>query len=889
MSSRQEQVANKKGQILSKILRVNSAPKTSVIDKIKDRIQNPLFKLSIADYELMCGNKMLLNIMAKTLNCEVIQLKKFCKYINIFKENIDLSAKSIKKKMKPTSSLSQLPDKILSKIVDKYKDLFNAKKYVLRNWIPLNELVWNSLCKNPNAGDFLKMHTDEIFWDILCKNPSAIELLKEKIEEEKDFDEDELIDLEGEDKINWRFLSENPNAIKLLEENLENIDWKILSGNRNAIKLLKAYPKKIDWRFLSSNTNPEAIELLKTKFEQIDWKILSENPAAIELLKANQSKIIWKSLSLNTNPEAIKLLKANEDNIDWDFLSRNPNAIELLKQNESKINWTYLSENPNAVDLLIQNPKRIDWKALSKNTNPKVIELLKEKDYKINWVYLSANPIIFEEESEHSSLEKYEKNNIIIDSFAKIQDIIYIPINTEAKNKELIKSLFSKPIKYEVGLDKLRIYFENTNIIDNIYINYYHNILNEINEIIRDILYKNTSNTNKLSSSLYNWKLNYTYNPFKLPYGYSDIDTIDAIAITKQTLNEMWEKFIYTNDQDPRIGEFKNKANDELYKIILYSENNKNEQDIIRNLEINKYKYLAYQFILVVIRNNNTRHIDTLRIINKDIIIFDALITKNIIFNNDNSISLSKSISWTGTPKSDKDDFQAKANIEKYKVTKAALLKDILENNLNDSDPFSGEEFESMPLGKLKKIISIKSVIDGTTYKHAFYVKDLYKLWRVAEKSPNKKIKFINPYNRVPFTENDKKAIMEAMLTMYPKIERPKIGNGRIDISYHLATDGYTYGHLNFHYILKVPNSEDLLFKLSSIYIYFNLDYMNDIDAAYIPNTLFDNIRYLVENKKLFGKNMPIKILNVLNEYNDKRINTFEMYKDFFDKIKNAL
>jgi len=67
------------------------------------------------------------------------------------------------------------------------------------------------------------------------------------------------------------------------------------------------------------------------------------------------------------------------------------------------------------------------------------------------------------------------------------------------------------------------------------------------------------------------------------------------------------------------------------------------------------------------------------------------------------------------------------------------------------------------------------------------------------------------------------------------------------------------------------------------------LDFDEELDNAYIPNVLFENIKYLMENKKMFGKNMPIKMLDVLQEYNDKNINTMREYKDFFDKIKNAL
>jgi hypothetical protein len=62
-----------------------------------------------------------------------------------------------------------------------------------------------------------------------------------------------------------------------------------------------------------------------------------------------------------------------------------------------------------------------------------------------------------------------------------------------------------------------------------------------------------------------------------------------------------------------------------------------------------------------------------------------------------------------------------------------------------------------------------------------------------------------------------------------------------------------------------------------------------DIDAAYIPQILFDNINFLVRNKKLFGKSMPIKPINVLKEYNNTTLDTMEKYVDFFNKIRNAL
>ena len=163
MSLRLKEIEEKKSNILSKILRVDpkslkdakeakaakaaktlesnsSPPDVKVIADMQARINNPLFKLSIADYEAMCGNKMMVKMMSKVIGCDVKQLTKFCKYINVFAENIESSPKSIKKKIKETisinaskrrGSLHVLPEDILEKIVNKYKTIFKIK-YVLK-------------------------------------------------------------------------------------------------------------------------------------------------------------------------------------------------------------------------------------------------------------------------------------------------------------------------------------------------------------------------------------------------------------------------------------------------------------------------------------------------------------------------------------------------------------------------------------------------------------------------------------------------------------------------------------------------------------------------------------------------------------------------------------
>ena len=389
-----QRLTEKKGKQLSKFLGIDSVPSTRLIATMQSRINNPIFKLSMTDYEAMCGNKMMVRMMSKVIGCEEKQLKKFCKYINVFAENVESSPKSIKNKMKVTNSinaskrkgsLSVLPDDILAKIVEKYKTIFNIK-YKLKDWIPPKKIVWEILSKNPNAIELLKKNPKKIDWGGLSENPNpeAIELLK--------------ANLDNIDWIAWKSLSinPNPNLIELLKKtNLNELDWRILSSNPYAIELLKENQDKIDWHYLSAN--PNAIELLKANQNKIDWCGLSTNPYAIELLKENQDKIDWHYLS--ANPNAIELLKANQNKIDWKWLSTNPSqyAIELLKENQDKINWKWLSKNPHpsAIKLLKANPDEIDWLYLS--LNPEAIELLKANPDKIEWYWLSENPAIFDE------------------------------------------------------------------------------------------------------------------------------------------------------------------------------------------------------------------------------------------------------------------------------------------------------------------------------------------------------------------------------------------------------------------------------------------------------------------------------------------------------------
>ena len=398
----------KKGDKLSKLLGIDSGPSTKIIATMQSRINNPLFRLSMTDYEAMCGNKMMIKLMSKVIGCEEKQLKKFCKYINVFAENIKSSPKSIKKKMKVANSISAskmrgslhlLPEDILEKIVEKYKTTFKTK-YVLKDWVLelddedygvyLDDIDWESLSSNPNAIDLLQKYSHKINWSWLSgnTNPRAIEMLKTH---------SHLID--------WRVLSANSAAIDMLKSKIE----KESKMNERQLEKLK---DKIDWDMLSQNPNPEAIKILKANPDNINLDFLSANPAAIDILKANTDDISWYELSANTNPEAIELLKTKFYKINWELLSANPAGIDLLKDYPGNIKWNYLSQNPNAIKMLkkkideenkmseykledLEDFQKISWEMLS--SNPAAIDLLEANKNKTRLRWLSENPAIFDE------------------------------------------------------------------------------------------------------------------------------------------------------------------------------------------------------------------------------------------------------------------------------------------------------------------------------------------------------------------------------------------------------------------------------------------------------------------------------------------------------------
>jgi len=411
----------------------------------KTLFATPSMRLSFAQYDTMCKDEKVLNMMSITLNKPKAKLKKFCKYLSVFKKEIHLTPNKIVAKITEADTqdkpIFKLPKEIRSTILDKFVEILPTK-YVLLDWIDKDKIDWSYLSQNPNAIDLLKDNQDKINWSQLCLNPNAIKLLKERIKYENNLDYNEYKELVilG-NSISWDLLSQNPNAIKLLKKNNAIVWYKLAkNSNPNVVKLLQ---KKIKDGFTDSDS------------EESVWFSLSQNPNVMKILQDNQEQIIWCELSKNSNLDAIELLKNRiqyENNlsreeyynleerykIDWNKLLQNPNAIDLLKENPKKINFNYLSANPNAIDLL---KKQIKYENTLDANEYKVLK------NKINWEYLSANPNAIELLRERIEYEKSNDSNDSNDStdYDYINRINWKVLSANPNAIDLLK----ERIKYE--------------------------------------------------------------------------------------------------------------------------------------------------------------------------------------------------------------------------------------------------------------------------------------------------------------------------------------------------------------------------------------------------------------------------------------------------------
>ena len=344
----------------------------------------------------------------------------------------------------------------------------------------------------------------------------------------------------------------------------------------------------------------------------------------------------------------------------------------------------------------------------------------------------------------------------------------------------------------------------------------YNNILKYIREIIPD------------------------YNPLEW-----DKDSTDIFAMFNLTYTESYHLDREQQRANNNIKGVINRKPIEYFKDFVFNNNNITDRNI------------ALKVILEIILEYNS-HIPyiTQRIANANEIL--DLLLQNQITKSFSSLSIS--FSKTPSPRSSSSD--KKDQYIKYLLHTEPKV-------VNQDDPISGDNWDDMDSTKLKHVIKVFS--NNKTY--AFYVKDLYKMWHNTVKTNNPNQPFANPYNREPFTEEQKTEIFEKMKLMYPSIKRPILCKTRKDIKLvinHLPNDfaveiQYTTGQLNIPLVnINIP-----------------MRHVHISDLRYFPPDIIDKIKALFDNNKILGKKIPFKLHKAFEQYNNKDLTNETIYKDF--------
>jgi hypothetical protein len=385
----------------------------------------------------------------------------------------------------PTNAMIlRLPTDIRNNIIGEYMDKLPSG-YKLRDWIPVEKLLWRPLSENENAMNMIEerleidkdmseeqyrinylINNDERFippgeyntvhWGSLSINKNAIDLIKKKIIDEDNLSPEEYNRLRENDRLDWAAigLNSNPKAMELLKKKPSKIEWFTLCEQKNAMTFFINNKFKEEKLIMSRDPN-RLFDMHGTK--KLDWRMLSSNTAAIDIIKEHLH--FEDTLPL----EKYNYLDSG-DKVDWWRLAANSKAMPLIKwlidnylQYENVVDdetnplsrytqhfdglWRNLSKNPSAAKYLYENyPERIQWQPFSENTSEDAIKYLAERvelektmnlnteRNKIDWGNLSKNPNAFDILFANQDKIHWDK----------------LCCNTNPKVMELIKNKFSQ-------------------------------------------------------------------------------------------------------------------------------------------------------------------------------------------------------------------------------------------------------------------------------------------------------------------------------------------------------------------------------------------------------------------------------------------------------------
>jgi len=460
---------------------------------------------------------------------------------------------------------------------------------------------------------------------------------------------------------------------------------------------------------------------------------------------------------------------------------------------------------------------------MSTYTKEQCIEFLKEyKQFKKRTITRVKNPTTGRYLTSHNTIddikEKCKEQHQIVSqsSSSSSPTVIFnniIPLFKLPFDKNIINA-YVPNATYTDAIKIITKYIKTNSTEPNVI--QYKNILKYIREIIPD------------------------YNPLEW-----DKDSTDIFAMFNLTYTESSHLDRDQQNANNNIKGVINRKPIEYFKDFVFNNNNIEERNI------------SLKVILEIILEYNS-HIPyiTERIANANQIL-DLLLQDQV---KKEFSSLSISFSKTPSPRSSTSD--KKDQYIKYLLHTEPIV-------VNEDDPISGDNWDDMDSTKLKHVIKVFS--NNKTY--AFYIKDLFKMWHNTVKTNDPNQPFANPYNREPFTEEQKTEIFEKMKLMYPSIKRPILCKTRKDIKLvinHLPNDfaveiQYTTGQLNIPLVnIDIP-----------------MRHVHISDLRYFPPSIIDIIKALFDNNKILGKKIPFKLHKAFEQYNNKNLTNETTYKDF--------
>jgi len=541
------------------------------------------------------------------------------------------------------------------------------------------------------------------------------------------------------------------------------------------------------------------------------------------------------------------------------------NSISLYRKREIRKNLKPLPPHNNKPDEINKSRKKSSDKKTStsskmlniSNSIRKSISKTKSESIKINHfpASLKKNKMVF------------KKLPVKIED---IKNILNIPFKKIDYNNNFIKSLLFKKYTsdYDKNIELLRIDIENGR--DGEYKEYYK-YLDKIRTHLDD------------------------YDIFKIV---NEIEDDNSVAFYNE-LKSLLLSYDPLNINDNQLIKLKNLLFSEkcikLYNSIIIYEfrnaiiHNNTGGKVTKNTLKNKLKervinYYTIQFISNIINNLY------LNILNGNIIEKMDLI--NILANEHNYILINNPRKDTAF---DNSNLQNSSSLDSNTYIKIKRNKEkeqflaYLKNNrgyineINDADFITHNNWEDMPLSKLRRVIKISHTDNKKNFCYVFDSKELYKLWKYNYYSDRE---FKNPYSQKEFTEEEMNTILITLGKRdfrYDEDDYITAINTRHDIDFMISIikkDGIIYGEIKILYslvkgLIKYKGNSDSL-RLIRITISSE---MPDID------NLLKKISSLYESNKIISKMIPFRFHPAFVKYNFATIDKDEPYNEFYNMI----